>query len=53
MIHERVPWVNCFLMSLRNGSQVCPEWIVTTKFHWNVTGFIKGAETRRKDSCIR
>jgi hypothetical protein len=39
-------------LQVANGSQACPEWIVTSRFRWNGNHFINAGETRRKNSCF-
>jgi len=39
-------------LQVANGSQACPEWIVTSRFRWNGNRFINAGETRRKNSCF-
>jgi hypothetical protein len=40
-----------FLEMGDKGSNACPEWVVTSKLHWNGSRFVSASESRRKNSC--
>jgi hypothetical protein len=55
---ERVTGVNISnrqlavdFLEVGEGSMACPEWVVTSKFRWDGTRFVKAGESRRKNNC--
>jgi hypothetical protein len=42
-----------FLEMGDRGSNACPEWIVTSKLHWDGNRFVTASESRRKNSCAQ
>jgi hypothetical protein len=40
-------------LEMGNGFGACPEWVVTSKLHWDGNHFVMASQTRRKNSCAR